>query len=111
MISLFSYLSGYSNGPLTLDLSGGTQVSSNKVDKNDKQGKCHDEGRGDNGGGCRRSRYRSSSGAAALSRSPDFGGTAASPAPRRHQGRVRPPRPRRHQFGAGAAAVQYRRQG
>ena len=40
-----------------------------------------------------------------------LGRAAASPAARRHQGRVRPPRPRRHQFGAGAAALQYRRQG
>jgi DNA-binding MarR family transcriptional regulator len=52
-----------------------------------------------------------SSGAAALSRSIDFGGAAASPPARRHQGRIRSPRPRRHQFGAGAAALQHRRQG
>jgi DNA-binding MarR family transcriptional regulator len=35
MMSLLSYLSGSSNRPLKLTLSDGTQVSSNKVDKND----------------------------------------------------------------------------
>ena len=42
---------------------------------------------------------------------PDVGRAAAPPPARRHQGRIRSARPRRHQFGAGAAAVQYRRQG
>src|ERR1700694_2227535 len=38
MISLLSYLSGSSNRPLKLKLSGGTQVSSNKSIKNDSRG-------------------------------------------------------------------------
>src|SRR5882724_12767181 len=103
MISLFSYLSGSSNRPLKLWLSGGTKVSSNKSIKR-QQGKCHDESRC-NGGGNRRTRSRPGSGAAALSGSVDIGGAAASPPARRHQGRIRSSRSRRHQFGAGALAL------
>src|SRR6202021_4211070 len=96
MISLLSYLSGSSNEPLKLKLSGGTKVSSNKSIKR-QQGKCHDESRC-NGGGSRRARAGADSGSAALSRSSDLGGAAAPPPARCHQGPIRSSRPRRYPF-------------
>src|SRR5580700_4941714 len=74
------------------------------------EGASADESRHENGGGGR-SRNALRPDPAGLSRSVDIGGAAAPTPPRCHQGRVRSPRARGHQFRAGAAPLQYRRQG